>query len=337
MTGPSGNPIIKEKAQSENIEERNDTGRKDGFPWIFAWLPYRTAIPMNAYIALDVGGTQIKSAVAAGGKLFAVHRGDAYAQADAETILENLAGIIMAREKELREQGYGLAGVGLAFPGPFDYERGVSRIRGIGKYDAIYGMNLRARLSKACGLPEEQFAFQNDADLFALGEGAFGQAKGFRRSMMICIGTGLGSGFIENGRLVKSGPRVPENGWIYSLPYRDGIVDQYLSATGLGDMLRESGCFPPAVTVKEAAELARQGNGEAQGIFEEFGRRLAEVVPSAAARFGAECLVVGGQVAKSSGLFCHSLEEALRPLGIELRVSEDSSGSAMRAVPLLFR
>lgn len=292
---------------------------------------------MDAFIALDVGGTQIKSAVVVGGALSAVHKADACSRADAETIVNALAGTVLARWAELREQGHTLAGVGLAFPGPFDYEQGISRIVGIGKYDAIYGVDLRTELSKACGLPKERFAFQNDADLFCLGEAAFGQGEGFRRSMMVCIGTGIGSGFVENGWLVKSGPLVPENGWIYALPYRDGIVDQYLSATGLSNLLRESGCFPTDITVKEAAELAWQGNGDAKEIFAEFGRRLAEVIPQIAARFGAECLVVGGQVAKSSGLFCQSLEESLRHLGIVLRISADSSASAMRAVPLLFQ
>ena len=291
---------------------------------------------MKAFIALDVGGTQIKSAILTGGGLSPIHRDAALAQEDAGTILNNLAGIIRARQAELTGQGHSLAGAGLAFPGPFDYQRGICRMRGMGKYDSIYGLDLRAGLSQACGLPGERFAFENDADLFCLGEAAFGHGKGFERSMMICIGTGLGSGFVEQGRLVKSGPRVPENGWIYSLPYRNGIVDQYLSATGLTNMLRESGCFAPDITVKDAAELARQGNAPAKRIFEAFGQRLEEVIPPIARRFGAECLVVGGQAAKSGGLFCGGLEQALGRWGIQLRISPDSSASAMRAVPLLF-
>ncbi len=292
---------------------------------------------MNAFIALDVGGTQIKSAILAEGRLSSISRDAALAREDAETIVGNLAGIIAARQAELTAQGHTLAGVGLAFPGPFDYARGISLLRGIGKYDSIYGLDLRSRLAKICGLAGERFAFQNDADLFCLGEAAFGQGRGFDRSMMICIGTGLGSGFVEKGRLVKSGPRVPENGWVYSLPYQGGTVDQYLSATGLARMLRESGLFHPDITVREAAELARQGDPQARKIFAEFGARLEEVIPPISECFGAECLVIGGQVAKSSALFCEGLERTLKRLGTALRVSADSSASAMRAVPLLFR
>ena len=278
---------------------------------------------MNAFIALDVGGTQIKSAILAEGRLSSISRDAALAREDAETIVGNLAGIIAARQAELTAQGHTLAGVGLAFPGPFDYARGISLLRGIGKYDSIYGLDLRSRLAKICGLAGERFAFQNDADLFCLGEAAFG--------------TGLGSGFVEKGRLVKSGPRVPENGWVYSLPYQGGTVDQYLSATGLARMLRESGLFHPDITVREAADLARQGDPQARKIFAEFGARLEEVIPPISECFGAECLVIGGQVAKSSALFCEGLERTLKRLGTALRVSADSSASAMRAVPLLFR
>ncbi|WP_300684319.1 ROK family protein [Acutalibacter sp. 1XD8-36] len=291
---------------------------------------------MNAFIALDVGGTQIKSAILTDGGLSPVYKDAALSQEDADTVIGNLAAIITSRHRELHSLDHGVAGIGLAFPGPFDYDRGISLLKGIGKYDSIYGLDLRARLSEACRLPQKLFAFQNDADLFCLGEAAFGQGKGFERAMMICIGTGLGSGFVENGRLVKSGPRVPENGWVYSLPYREGIVDQYLSATGLGNMIRESGCFVPGVTVKDVAELAWQGHPQAKEIFAQFGRRLEEVIQPLAQRFGAQVLVVGGQVAKSGSLFCQGLEQALKRLGIELRLSPNSSASAMRAMPLLF-
>lgn len=292
---------------------------------------------MEGYIALDVGGTQVKSAILAqDGRVLAPIRMDpARANEKAPAILRGLGEIIQGQRGALQAAGRTPAGIGVAFPGPFDYENGVSRIRGIGKYDALYGVDVKGALAEGCGLLKEDFVFINDADLFCLGECAFGKGRGARRAMLVCIGTGLGSGFVRDGKLVKSGGAVPENGWIYAEPYRDGILDGYLSATGLSRLLRGKG-FAPGTTVKDAAALARAGNENASAVFREFGRMLAEALPPIARRFGAECLIIGGQVAKSADLFCGELREALAQAGIDTRVSEDSSLSALRAVPLLF-
>lgn len=294
---------------------------------------------MNAFIALDVGGTQIKSAIVSSDYrlLSTVRKDDALAKEGSQTIIRNFSDIIRAQAGALTSQGLTMSGIGIAFPGPFDYQKGISLLQGINKYDSIYGLNLRQLLAEECGIPQDCFAFLNDADMFCLGEATFGKGVGFKRSMMVCIGTGVGSGFVENGRLVKEGEHVPENGWIYSLPYKEGILDEYLSATGLSNRIRESGCFPAGITVKAVSDLGRKGDENAVRIFQSFGEALAEVIPPIALRFQAECLVMGGQVAKSSDLFIHNVKAVLAEKGVETRVSADSSVSAMRAVPLLFR
>lgn len=95
-----------------------------------------------------------------------------------------------------------LTRAGLAFPGPFDYENGIPLMQGINKYDALYGKNLRTFLEQA--FPAVSFRFANDADLFGLGEYHFCGEPREERVMYICIGTGLGSCFIENGALIKN-------------------------------------------------------------------------------------------------------------------------------------
>ena len=39
-----------------------------------------------------------------------------------------------------------IRGVGMAIPGPFDYEHGISRMQGLNKYDAIYGIPLEPEI-----------------------------------------------------------------------------------------------------------------------------------------------------------------------------------------------
>lgn len=61
--------------------------------------------------------------------------------------------------------------VGFAFPGPFDYEHGVSLIRGVNKFERIYGLDISESLFPLLRRSgAEEFRYVNDASAFALGE-----------------------------------------------------------------------------------------------------------------------------------------------------------------------
>ena len=117
--------------------------------------------------------------------------------------------------------------------GPFDYEHGISRMQGLNKYDAIYGipleMEIKVRVPK---LKEAKFLFLHDIEAFALGESWYGTCCEAEKILCVCIGTGAGSAFVEHRKPVKTGNGVPENGWIYQIPFRQGILDDYLSVRG---------------------------------------------------------------------------------------------------------
>lgn len=147
----------------------------------------------DTFICLDVGGTEIKAAsIDRQGRLQReIRHFPARAEEEAEAVLEHMAGII-------RSCGFSDAGGGeirMAFPGPFDYDRGICLMQGLGKYDKLYGINLRKALAALLGTEEERICFLNDASAFALGEMGFGEARGAARALFICIGTGCGSAF----------------------------------------------------------------------------------------------------------------------------------------------
>lgn len=127
----------------------------------------------------------------------------------------------------------------LRLPGPFDYERGISLIRGVRKFERIYGLDVAATLYpllRECGT--EEFRYVNDAAAFALGECLGGVADDAERVVALTLGTGVGSGFVAGRRLVTSGDEVPANGWVYCLPFegassmRPSRPAGYAAATG---------------------------------------------------------------------------------------------------------
>jgi glucokinase len=87
----------------------------------------------------------------------------------------------------------------LAVPGPFDYLAGVARYEGVGKFDALHGVDLRAALREALPEPPDEITFVNDAVAFTVGEWVAGAGRGAERIVGITLGTGVGSAFLDNG------------------------------------------------------------------------------------------------------------------------------------------
>src|SRR4029078_2642228 len=114
------------------------------------------------------------------------------------------------------------APLGVAIPGPFDYAKGVGRYEGVAKFESLTGLDLGAALRAALPGRAERIAFVNDADAFVLGEWTWGAAAGHRRVAGITLGTGVGSGVVDEGRVVVDVPLVPPDGSVHLLSI-DGL------------------------------------------------------------------------------------------------------------------
>jgi len=292
----------------------------------------KNEVLMGFYAALDVGGSSIKSAcVGEDGRIIS----EKYETPSRSG--ESADDIFGALAESLSKLPYRQAlGVAVGFPGPFDYERGISLMNGIGKFDAIYGERVTDHLAKRLdALPEMRYA--NDASLYALGEAVFGEGRGYSRVFAVCIGTGIGSGFCSDGKLVTSGEDVPENGWIYNTPCLDGIADEYASAAGIRRAMRalpELDGFPD---VKELADAARNGNESARAVFDRFSLILSDILLPYAKRFCADVVVLGGNVSRNADLFASPLAPSLERENIKLAVSKKFADASLSAAPLLFK
>jgi glucokinase len=129
----------------------------------------------------------------------------------------------------------------------------------------------------------------------------------------VTLGTGLGSAFLADGRIVDSGPDVPLNGALYVVPFRGADVEDRISRRGLLARYAE-----PGVDVEHVAERARRGDTRAAAAFDGVAAELAEFLTPWLVGFGAGGLVVGGSIARSWDL----IEPALRT-GLEAVPSLD--------------
>ena len=281
------------------------------------------------HLCLDVGGTEIKAApVDAAGRLCApIRHFPARSDADAATILRNFADIFAA----VRPAGCTVQEIDLAFPGPFDYEAGICRMQGIGKYDSLYGCNLRQAFAEAAGLPPQRVQFLNDAAAFALGEMQFGAAAGAQRAFVVCIGTGCGSAFGIGGRIATpSADGVTHNGYIYDQPFGESCVDDYISRRGLTALAQQMLGEP--LDGKALADRATAGNAQAKECYAVFGQRLAQALRPHLDAFRPEVVSLGGQITASAALFLSPLDAECRARGIRLAVTQDTSLRTMQGL-----
>ena len=188
----------------------------------------------------------------------------------------------------------------VAMPDPFDYEHGIGRFHGVGKFDALDGVDVRAALCAQLPGQPGGVTFLNDADAFTLGEWAAGAGAGTSRCVGMTLGTGVGTGWVDRGRVVD--PGVPLGGRAHRLDVDGGPLEDTMSRRAIRRAYAAAS-GDAAVDVREIAERARAGDEVAEGVLahalEAAGRALAPPIR----RFGADVLVVGGSMAGSWPLF----------------------------------
>ena len=283
----------------------------------------------DKFVLLDVGGTQIKAGIGEkSGKIGAVVSYPACSRENKERIFENFAAIIRGTAARIRDGRF--SGIGMAFPGPFDYENGVCLIKGLNKYDSIYGMSIirevQRRVPETGDMP---FAFCHDAEAFALGEAWTGLERA-DRVLCLCIGTGLGSAYIQDGKIVKRGQGVPENGWLYGQPYKGRTIDDYISARGLEKLAERY--LGRKADGKELYGLCMQDDPAAKAVYSEFGDELAECLMPFIDSFSPDTVVLGGQIGKSFPYFGKRLSSECTRRNVRLYIEYETSVRAMQGV-----
>lgn len=285
------------------------------------------------YLLLDVGGTEIKINAWAGNQwLYSNSRQvSSFASETKLVILEYLQKLLLETIEEIEQRGDRLQAIGFAFPGPFDYDNGISLMQDVRKYEALYLVNLRQYLRewlKNSGRVQVPIMFENDARCFAIGE--YHADSSIRKGIYLTLGTGCGSTFIEHGRVVGHRYGLNAEGMLYDTPFKEGVLDEYLSVNGLRQLAEDKNY--PFENGKKLAESALDGDKEAAAIFQAFGQLIGEGISPFAAMFEPQEIVFGGQLSKSMPLFKETLLQELQPIQPIIRVSEDPTKSTLKGL-----
>lgn len=162
--------------------------------------PRGLALSPRPVLALDLGGTQIRAAVilADGTRIARQAAGTPIAEGPAAVVRACGDALEAARAAAPTDVASALAGVGVSAPGPVDPWAGTlvePPNLGPGMRDLPIAAELEARL----GLPT---FLERDTNVAALGEQAFGAARGVADFLYLTVSTGIGGSIVVDGRLL---------------------------------------------------------------------------------------------------------------------------------------
>lgn len=173
-------------------------------------------------------------------------------------------------------------------------------------------------------------AMTNDANAAAIGEMAYGAARGMKNFIVITLGTGVGSGIVVNGQLlyghdgfagelghvtmVREGGRSCGCG-------RTGCLEAYCSATGVARTAREMlantdrpsllrELEPEKITSLDVSIAAGKGDELANEIFRFTGKMLGEACADFATFSSPEAFIFFGGLVKAGELIMKPIREA---------------------------
>jgi len=274
---------------------------------------------MDRYVAVDIGGTQIRAASysAEGLEPLQISRTETHHpdQSPLERLIKSIARV-WPSDGQVRC-------IGVAAPGPLDPFKGVIfETPNIPEWERVpirQVLEDRFKVSALLG---------NDANLAALGEWKFGAGKGHHHLIYLTISTGIGSGVILDDKLVlghnglaselghvtvlPDGPRCPcgIKGHLEAVASGTAIarwVEKQLE-NGAGSTLRHQ----QPITAKKVGQAARDGDDLGTQAFVRAGRYIGRALADFVHIFNPSIIIIGGGVSQSGSLLMDPLKASLK-------------------------
>lgn len=226
-----------------------------------------------------------------------------------------------------------------------------------GTVDSTYGFLEFMEDYPLAQLIENQFSLpcraDNDARVVALGESLYGKGKGFNRVLVLTLGTGLGIGFVANGKFETSLPYAHMGGHM-SIRQTDfkcycgkhGCLESMVSATGIIDAAKRSGWeqkYPNlGLNVQAIFNAEQEGNQDAGTLVEAFLDSLKAGIGNYINLFAPEVIIIGGGVSKGMKPYLAGLTQLdflppYKSYKVEISLSELDEHSGILGSAALFK
>lgn len=284
---------------------------------------------MTKRIGIDVGGTNVKIALVDGeGKIIYSNSVPTYAQMGYEYTVNNIKQAIRDLMKETNTDAKEIEGIGFDFPGQVDYKTGVVKLAP--NIPGWINVPIAQMIEEEFNIPTK---IDNDVRCAALGELKFGAGKGCENFVCITVGTGIGSGLVINGQLVRGAANAAgeighiklqmnggpicgcgDTGCLEAFASGPSIVamaQEYLKG-GKSTKFREMAGADGEITPYIVAKAAEAGDPVAKRIFEIVGTYIGMGLVSVINLLNPEKVIIGGGVAAAGDLLLDPIRKTIK-------------------------
>ncbi|HIX08602.1 MAG TPA: ROK family protein [Firmicutes bacterium] len=278
-------------------------------------------------IGIDLGGMSAKAALLSGAKLEGKSRVVTSADVSAEKTAFALAELaVQTAEKAGKSMG-DVQAIGIGAPGVIDSADGV--IVSWTNFGWKH-VPLGALVEKYTG--KKTFVL-NDANAAALGEAKFGAGKEYSDSVLVTLGTGVGSGIMIGGKLFEGfrsagaelGHTVIRVGGEQCSCGRRGCFERYASASALirltqkgmrldrGSAMWRFAHTPEEVDGRTVFLAMKEGDSTAQRVFDDYIEGLGEGILNIVNTFRPQAIILGGGISAEGETLLEPLRRYVFP------------------------
>jgi glucokinase len=267
------------------------------------------------YLGLDIGGTFVKAGLIDEAGRVLESRRAATVIDDLNAFLSNLSELIREFQKTTV-----IDAIGLGIPGLHNSRTRV--IETSPNIPCLDNVNLEQLVADQVQI---RCVSENDANAAAYGEFSCGAGIGLQNMAHLTLGTGLGSGFVLNGKLftgtsgyapefghtvLRAKPYGKDEGRLCACGSR-GCLEAFVSAKGIVTTATEHG-MSGSLTPETIFEAAVQGDVTAIEVFKETGHYLGIACANLINLLNPEMIVLGGGVMASEDLLLNAATAAAK-------------------------
>ncbi|WP_157145920.1 ROK family protein [Brachyspira pilosicoli] len=289
----------------------------------------------DAVIALDIGGTSIKGAIInEEGNILYKDSFNIEANFTSEEHKTNIANIIKKLLENMPSE-YNAIGIGLDCPGVMNSE--TLHMGGAENVPGLHGI----KFSDIGDLFDLPIKTANDASMAALGEAKYGSGKDkeYKSVMFITLGTGVGGGFVFNGKLFTGSlGGAGEVGHVFVVPDGDkcncgssGCIERYASATGFIAMAKQKihkNVVPTTLTYEELEkgkakaifDAAKKGDALAKETIAECSYHLGMSIAQALNMLDLDLVLIGGGLCKDFDMMIEHIKRGVNNYALRMMV-----------------
>lgn len=254
-------------------------------------------------IGVDIGGTKIRAGiVGAEGVVYDVPRTiPTCAELPGEEIVQRLIALIKETLSHAGE--YEVLGIGVGCTGPLDLRKGM--LLEVENLPTLNNYPLLQVLEEALHM---KVKMENDANALILAEALWGAGKDADTVLGFTLGTGIGCALINHGTVWQG--KNDCAGEIWTAPYRDGILEEYVSGNAVTRLYEQY--TGKHLSGTEIAALAIAGEEAAKQVWDDFAQALAYALSWTVNMLDPQTVVIGGSIIKSANLFWEQADTSFR-------------------------